>query len=293
MMSTLDAFSEILLRDEPLAPYTWLKIGGPAQFLLTPRTVDELQAVVRACHLEQLPIRLLGSGSNLLVRDEGVSGAVIKLSADAFCDVVIDGNTCTAFAGATLSNVISHTARAGLAGLDSLVGIPGTIGGALCGNAGGRMGDIGQFIHSVEVLTHTGDRLVRRDDELAFEYRDSNLREFIILSATFALHPESADEITARMKKLWIMKKATQPLTFQSAGCIFKNPRGLSAGMLIDRAGLKGTRIGHAEISDRHANFIVTQPGAKSNDVLRLIELARSRVNETFGVELELEIRVW
>src|SRR5262249_31334684 len=154
-----------------------------------------------------------------------------------------------------LAHVISHSVKAGLAGLDVLVGIPGTIGGALHGNAGGRSGDVGQHVRSVKVLTSAGKQFVRREDELTFAYRSSSLNELIILEAEFELYPEDPEEVTRRMRKLWIMKKATQPLTFQSAGCIFKNPRGMSAGWLIDQAGLKGTRIGNAEISDRHANF--------------------------------------
>jgi UDP-N-acetylmuramate dehydrogenase len=205
----------------------------------------------------------------------------------------VEGTTARSGAGALLSQLISRTVKAGLAGLETLVGIPGTVGGALHGNAGGRSGDIGQFVTQVEVLTATGERCTRSEDELSFAYRSSSIDELVILDCRFELQQDDPGEITTRMRKLWIMKKATQPLTFQSAGCIFKNPRGLSAGALIEQAGLKGTRIGEAEISDRHANFIVTHPGAKSDDVLRLIDLARSKVTEQFGVDLELEIEIW
>jgi UDP-N-acetylmuramate dehydrogenase len=292
-MPSLDDFSEILTRDEPLAPLTWLKIGGPAQYFCRPRSVDELTAVVRACHAEQIPVHVLGSGSNLLVRDAGVSGVVVQLVHDGFHAVTIDGTRVTAGAGVQLSNLISQTVKAGLAGLDVLVGIPGTVGGALRGNAGGRSGDVGQHVHSVRGLTLTGELVTRTEDELEFAYRTSNLAGLIVLEAVFDLHKEDPDEITRRMRTLWISKKATQPLTFQSAGCIFKNPRGMSAGLLIERAGLKGTRIGNVEISDRHANFIVSHGQASSADVLRLVDLARSKVAEQFGVELELEIEVW
>jgi len=238
-------------------------------------------------------VRVLGGGSNLLVRDEGVAGVVLRLSEPPFSKIVVDGTTVTAGAGASLSHLISHSVKAGLAGLDTLVGIPGSVGGALHGNAGGKSGDIGQHVHSVRVVTIAGERFVRGEDELEFAYRSSSLNELIILEARFELHHEDPDEITRRMRKLWIMKKATQPLTFQSAGCIFKNPRGMSAGWLIDQAGLKGTKVGAAEFSDRHANFIVTHPGATSKDVLKLIDLARSKVLEQFGVDLELEIQIW
>ncbi len=238
-------------------------------------------------------MRVLGGGSNLLVHDEGVAGVVLHLSDPAFSRIEIAGTRLTAGSGASLSHLISHSVKAGLAGLDTLVGIPGTVGGALHGNAGGKSGDIGQHVNSVRVVTIAGDTFVRQEDELAFAYRSSSLNELIILEATFDLHHEDPEELTRRMRKLWIMKKATQPLTFQSAGCIFKNPRGMSAGWLIEQAGLKGTRIGDAEFSDRHANFIVSHPGAASKDVLNLVDLARAKVSEQFGVDLELEIQIW
>jgi UDP-N-acetylmuramate dehydrogenase len=292
-MRSIDDFRDITRRDESLAPYTWLKIGGPAQYLVKPRHAEELAEVIRCCHAEKIPVRVLGGGSNLLVRDEGVSGVVLHLTDDAFSQVSIDGTRVTAGAGASLSHVISQSVRAGLAGLDALVGIPGTIGGALHGNAGGKSGDIGQHVRRVKVLTVSGDLFVREEDELSFAYRTSSLNELIVLEAEFELHKEDPDEITRRMRKLWIMKKATQPLTFQSAGCIFKNPRGMSSGWLVEQAGLKGTHVGKAEISDRHANFIVTHEGATAKDVQNLIDLARTKVSEQFGVDLELEVQIW
>jgi UDP-N-acetylmuramate dehydrogenase len=292
-MNSLVAFKDIALRDQPLAPLTWMKIGGPAQYLIRPRNVDELQDVVRACHEDQVPIRVLGGGSNVLVRDEGVSGAVLQLVDESFAQISIQGTTVRAGAGVLLSQLISQTVKAELAGLETLSGIPGTFGGALRGNAGGRAGDIGQFVESVTVMNAKGEISTRKGDDLWFGYRESNIDELLIVEGTAKLQQGETDEITRRMRKLWIMKKATQPLSFQSAGCIFKNPRGLSAGALIEQAGLKGIRIGAAEISDRHANFIVTNAGAKSDDVLRLIDLTRSKVSEQFGVDLELEIKIW
>ena len=292
-MSLLDRFSEITQADQPLAPLTWMKVGGLAQYLVEPRTPDELQQVIEFCHSEGIPAHLLGGGSNVLVRDEGVSGAVIRLTSDEFAKISVDGTVVTAGSGALLSNTISESVKAGLAGLDTLVGIPGTVGGALKGNAGGRSGDIGQFVSSVTVLTAKGEKFVRTEDELSFAYRKSSINELAILEAQFQLKEGSPDEITQRMRKLWIMKKATQPLASQSAGCIFKNPRGLSAGALIDQSGLKGTRVGNAEISDRHANFVVTHDGATADEVLRLIDVVRSKVAEQFGVDLELEIQIW
>ena len=292
-MSLLETFPEITQADQSLGDLTWMKVGGLAQFIVEPRSFDETQAVVAHCHQLEIPIHVLGSGSNVMIRDEGVSGVVLRLTAPAFSQITIDGLMVKAGAGVVLSHLITETVKAGLAGLETLVGIPGTIGGALRGNSGGRSGDIGQNVSSVSVLTEQGERFTRREDELAFEYRSSSINDLVIFEAEFKLYNDSATEITKRMRKLWIMKKASQPLASQSAGCIFKNPRGMSAGALIDQAGLKGTRIGGAEISDRHANFIVTHAGATSADVLRLIDLARSKVAEQFGVDLELEVQVW
>lgn len=292
-MHSLDDFPEILLRNESLAPYTWLKVGGPAQFFLTPRSVDELKQVLQVCHEQQIAVHLLGSGSNLLVRDEGVSGAVIHLSHSAFAEVTVDGTTLRAGAGALLSHVIAEAVRSGLAGFENLAGIPGTIGGAIFGNAGGRHGEIGGLVASATLINSAGETVTRTQEELGFSYRQSGIDNLLILEATFQLTKDDPDQIADRLRKLWIIKKASQPLSSQSAGCIFKNPRGLSAGELIEQAGLKGTRIGGAEVSDRHANFIVTHSGCTSADVLRLMDLIRSKVSGQFGVPLETEVRIW
>ena len=292
-MSSLDAFNEVLQRDEPLAPYTWLHLGGPAQYLLSPRSIDELTRIVAACHEEQISVRILGGGSNLLVKDEGVSGAVIRLTAPVFGEVLIEENRVHAGGGVLLSHLIAETVRAGLAGFENLAGIPGTIGGAVSGNSGGRLGEISQFVSSVTGISSTGELVTRSKDELSFDYRQSNLSELIIISADFVLTKDDPEAISQRLKKIWITKKSVQPLSSQSAGCIFKNPRGQRAGQLIEQAGLKGTRVGGAEISDRHANFIVTHEGAKSSDVVRLMDLIRSKISEQFGVHLESEIKIW
>ena len=292
-MSSLADFSDITQRDRSLAEWTWLKVGGPAEYLVEPRSIDELAAVVRCCHETGVPCRVLGSGSNLLVRDEGIGGVVLRLSEQAFGEITIEGTTVTAGAGTLLSHVISHSVRAGLVGLETLVGIPGTVGGALRGNAGGRSGDVGQSVQSVTVMTSSGEQFTRSEDELSFGYRHSSINELVVIECTFALATGDVDETLKRMRKLWIMRKATQPMAHQSAGCIFKNPRGISAGSLVEQAGLKGESVGGAEISDRHANFIVTAPEATSDDVLQLIERARGQVTQQFGVDLELEIGIW
>jgi len=292
-MSFANGLDEIVRPREPLAPHTWMGIGGPAQYLAEPRSREELQSLVRRAADEGLPIRVLGGGSNVLVRDEGVAGVVVRLPAPAFHQIQVDKHVLTAGGGARLGHVISTAVRGGLAGLETLVGIPGTIGGALHGNAGSQGGDIGQWTFQAEVLTREGEIITRRREELVFSYRESSLDELVILEAQFQLEPEDPQEVTKRMQKQWIVKKAAQPLAHQSAGCIFKNPRGISAGMLIDKAGLKGTRVGGAEVSDRHANFIVVDRDASSHDVLQLIDLVRSHVAEQLGVELELEIEIW
>ncbi len=292
-MSSFEEFAEIVKRDEPLAPYTWLKLGGPAQYFIEPRNEDELLRVVRVCCEQGIPMRVLGGGSNVIVRDEGVCGAVLRLSHPSFENVRIEGNRVIAGGGALLSNVISESVRAGLAGFENLAGIPGTIGGALHGNVGGRHGEISQYVRRVTVLTAGGDKLVRSEDELLFDYRQSNLDELVILEAEFELQPDSPDAIADRLRKIWITKKASQPLSSQTAGCVFKNPRGQRAGQLIEQSGLKGTRIGGAEINDRHANFIVTHEGASTSDVLRLMDLVRSKVSDQFGVHLEPEVKIW
>jgi UDP-N-acetylmuramate dehydrogenase len=291
--SGLAEFEEIIKRGEPLAPYTYLKIGGPADVLAHPRSIGELSALVRRCHEEKIAVRVLGGGCNVLVRDEGVRGVVIRLSERAFQEVQTQGRRMRAGGGASLSALISEAARHGLAGLESLVGIPGTVGGAVRSNAGERSNEIGQFVRLVEVLDESGRKQERERDELRFGYRWSNLDEPVLVAVEFELEADSPDAIVKRLRKAWIQRKANQPLTFQAAGRIFKNPRGSSAAALISQAGLAGTRVGGAEISDRDANFIVAQPGTSARDVLRLIDLVRSRVRERSGVELELEIAVW
>ncbi len=292
-MPALAEFADIVKRNEPLAPYTHLRLGGPAELLVQPRTREELSAVVRQCFQEHLPLRVLGSGCNLLVRDEGVPGVVLRLSEPAFTQISVEGKLVRAATGASVSALISHAARHGLAGLETLVGIPGTVGGALRCNAGDRGGDIGQFVRHVEVLDSKGNVVVRDRDELRFGDRASNLDDPVLLAVEFALEPESPDAIVKRMRKAWILRKEAQPLSFQLAGRLFKNPRGLNAATLIEQAGLVKTKVGGAEISDRDANYVLVRPGATSRDVLRLIDLVRTRVQERFNVELEREITVW
>lgn len=293
-MHPLDQFREFVAESEPLAPLTWFRLGGPAQYLARPRGRDELIALLTRCREAGLPSRILGGGSNLLVRDEGVQGVVIHLESPAFSDVSVEGRSVQAGAAVPLTALISQTARAGLAGLEILTGIPGTVGGALRGNAGGRGGAIGQFVRSVTVIDAKGEVQVRERDDLVFGYRESNLDEPVILSAEFELEPGDPESVVKRMRRIWIVKKENQPYGHQSSGSIFRDPSPeVSARVLIEQSGLKGAREGLAEVSDRHANYIIAQPGAKAADVLALIERIRSQVRLQFGYELEPQIQIW
>jgi UDP-N-acetylmuramate dehydrogenase len=292
-MGLLSGFEEFVRQGQCLAPYTWLKMGGAAEYFAEPRCVEELTELVQRCREEQVRVRLLGNGSNLLVCDEGVPGVVIRLVAPAFCSTTIAGNIVTAGGGAPLSQLVSCSVGAGLSGLESLVGIPGTVGGALHGNVGSHGGDIGQTTCQGTVLTASGEIITRSQADLNFSYRHSSLDELVILEGRFQLQPEDADELTRRMQKLWIVKRAEQPRDDQPCGSIFKDPGSMSAAEVIDQAGLKGTRIGGAEVSDRNANFIVTDEGTTSQDVIRLMKLVETQVSERMGIGLERDIRVW
>lgn len=284
---------ECVRQQVPLAHRTWFKVGGPAQYVAEPASVEELQAVVTRCRDEGLHARLLGGGSKVLVRDEGVAGMVIALTHPSFLEIKTTGHKVTVGGGAALANAITVTVGAGLAGLEPLVGIPGTVGGALHGNSGSHGGDIGQWACGATVMTRGGEILERERGDLVFAYRQSSLDELVILEAQFELEEEDPVEVTKRMQKQWIVKKANLPMAHENTGCIFKNPRGMSAGMLIDQCGLKGEHIGNVEVSQRHANFFVAKPGATAKEILQLIDLVRNRVAERMGVELETEIEIW
>jgi UDP-N-acetylmuramate dehydrogenase len=292
-MAFLTGFEPFVREREPLNIHTWLHIGGPADYFAEPRSREELRAVIVRAAEQGLAVRLLGGGSNILVRDEGVAGVVVRLDAPAFAEIQVNGEVVRAGGGAKLGHVISTAVGNGLAGLEPLVGIPGSIGGALHVNAGTRGGDLGQWTARAVVMTRAGEIIEHDRQDMVFAYRQSSLDELAILEAEFKLESENPDELTKRMQKQWIVRKAAQPLGHQCAGQVFRNPRGMSAGMLIDQAGLKGTRIGAAEVSDRHANFIVAEPNCSSKDVIALIELMRERVADRLGVELETDIEIW
>jgi UDP-N-acetylmuramate dehydrogenase len=293
-MHVFDDFRGSVKLDEPLVPFVWFRLGGPASYFANPHEIDELVALLKRCRQEEIPFKILAGGSNVLVRDEGVKGLVIHLESPFFSDLTVQENVVSAGAAVPLTALISHSARAGLAGLEALTGIPGTVGGALRGNAGSRQGSIGQFVRRATVLDSSDLVQVRERDDLNFADRDSVLDDPLILSAEFELTAEDPESVVRRMRRIWIIKKENQPYGHQSSGCIFKNPSpDVSAGALIDQAGLRGTRFGGAEVSDRHANFIVAHPGATASDVLQLIDRIRQRVWQQFGYELELQIQVW
>ncbi len=292
-MGALAGFEHVVREQEPLAPYSWLHLGGSAEFFAEPTSVDELQQLVRHCGQREIPVRMLGGGSNLIIRDQGVPGVVIHLSAATLSTIRVEENVVTAGGGAKLAHVISTSVREGLAGLEHLVGIPGTLGGALHSNSGTDNHDIGQRTSAATVMTRSGEIIEHGSDDLRFSYRSSSLDELAILQATLTLEPEDRKELTKRMQTLWIVKKSKQPSSDLPAARIFKNADGLRAADLLDQAGLKGAKVGGAEICDQHANFIVAHPGASSEDVLRLIELARTQVREQLGVELDTDIEIW
>jgi UDP-N-acetylmuramate dehydrogenase len=293
-MPPFSGLQDFVKSDVPLAPLVWFRLGGQASHFARPRTLEELQTVLKRARDASIPCKLLGGGSNVLVRDGGVDALVIHLESPFFSDLSIDAEVVTVGAAVPLTALISHTTRAGLAGLEILTGIPGTVGGALRGNAGSRQGAIGQFVGGATVLDASNDIQVRDRDDLSFADRASNLDEPVILSARFELHREDPETVVRRMRRIWIVKKENQPYGHQSSSCIFKNPApDVAAGALIDQAGLKGTRFGGAEVSDRHANFIVAHPGAKASDVLHLIDQIQQRVWQQFGYELELQLQIW
>jgi UDP-N-acetylmuramate dehydrogenase len=291
-MADLDEFAEILTAKAPIAPMTGLGVGGPAEWLAHPRNADELQRMLVRCNERRIPWRILGGGANILAPDEGVPGVVIVLDAPAFKEIGVVDHRIRCGAGALLSELVEFACSSSLTGLESLAGIPGTVGGALKGNAGTHAGDIGQLTHAVEVLEANG-KAVKLRNELRFGYRESNLDDVVILAAVFELTPDKTDDVVRRLKKFWIAKKAQQPFGFQRSAYAFRNPRGLSAADLIEKVGLRGARVGGAEVCDRDPCYVIAHDGCTSRDVHRLLELVLSKVAEKTGVHLDVHLDVW
>ncbi len=276
-----------------LAPFTWYRIGGPARYLVRPRSTEDLQTAARRCSEAGVPIYVLGLGANLLVSDKGVDGAVFQFSDPFWKNVSFNGTRLDIGAGVDMGKLLVKCVRQGKSGLECLAGIPGTVGGGIRMNCGGKFGDIGSVIDTVTVMDASGEIFQRTKDDLVFDYRKTNIVAPFILGASIVLQEEDPDAIMARTKEIWMYKRNTQPLNTKNCGCIFKNPRGLSAGALIDQTGLKSLRIGQAEVSDKHANFIVAHPGCSSEDVLKLVKVIKERVFEKHQVLLESEVKIW
>jgi len=252
-----------------------------------------LAQVVSRCNENDIPIYVLGYGSNLLVADEGVRGVVCQLKNDNFSQMKFDKEYVTAGAGVELSRLLLTCAKKGLSGLEPLTGIPGSIGGAVRMNSGGNFGDIGAVVETVVLMDSYGKVHEKSKPELQFDYRRTNISAKFILEARMNLTAGEPEQISKTIKEIWVYKKNNQPLNTINSGCIFKNPQGMSAGAMIDRAGLKGLQIGGAVVSEKHANFFIAQKGCTSKDVMRLIELVREKVRKQFNIELELEIEIW
>ena len=291
--SVFSGLEEAVQENVPLAPFTWYKIGGPARYFVRPRSLEELQLASQRCAENHIPVFVLGLGANLIIGDAGVDGAVFRLDRDFFRHVKFEKDALEVGAGVDMQRLVLMACRQGLSGLESLAGIPGTVGGGIRMNAGGKFGDIGAVATRVHVMDLNGVISELPKDELVFDYRSTNISAKFITGARFALDQEDPDRIMRKVKEIWMYKRNTQPLNTKNAGCIFKNPRGLSAGALIDQAGLKGLRVGQAEVSAKHANFVIAHEGATAADVLSLIHLIREKVAQKDGIALESEVQMW
>ncbi len=284
-----------------LAPLTWYRIGGPARYLAEPADLEELGNVVTACRDTGMPFYPLGLGANLLVADDGVQGCVVRLSRPYWHQIKVEhdvGGTArvTAGGGTDLFKLVREMAKLGLAGVECLAGIPGTVGGGVRMNAGGKYGDLGSRLASVTILNASGSSRELSRSDLHLSYRSSALTDGdLVASATFKLFADDAVDVQRRTREVWDYKTASQPPMGKnrSCGCTFKNPPDDSAGRLIDAAGCKGLTIGGASVSNHHANFIVAGEGCRSSDVESLMEAVRRRVAEVSGVILLPEVRQW
>lgn len=285
------------LTDEPLSRHATFGIGGPAAVFAVVDTPARAAALVQLAARERVPLVVVGGGSNILFRGEGYDGIVMKLGGSC-ADILwsADGDptgTVVAGGGAPLSRLVAEAGGRGYSGLAGCAGIPGTVGGAVAGNAGTRDGWIGAVVAGVDVITAAGGVEHRGRDLLWFSYRDSSLRDAVILTAFLSLKKcGKNDSVIEDMRAAVERRKTTQPLGARSAGCVFKNPPGESAGRLIDACGLKGASCGGARVSDVHANFIVNTGAATAQDVLDLAARVRDTVKHQRSIDLELEINI-
>ncbi len=292
----ISLFSGILEEDsiilnEPMSKHTSYRIGGPADVMLLPDNIEQIKKLISVCRENSVPFYVIGNGSNVLVRDGGIRGAVIKIS-NKLSKVTFSGNTVKAEAGAILSSVVKKAYNRSLSGLEFACGIPGSIGGAITMNAGAYGGHMADIVKSITVLDKDGNVFQIEGEELGFGYRQSVVRDrnLIVLSGEMELAPAEKPEIKEKMDILTAKRKSMQPLNLPSCGSVFKRPEGQFIGKLIEEAGLKGTTSGGAQVSMLHANFIVNINNATAKDVLNLIETVKQRVFEKFLIEIETEV---
>ncbi len=288
-----DQFKDIMTLNEPMADHTTWRIGGPADVFARPQTIDQLQELVIAAQRQKIPFYLVGKGSNLLISDEGIRGIVIQLDGQ-FEHMTFHDDQLLVYGAkgmvATAYNAMAH----GLSGLEFATGIPGSIGGAVAMNAGAHGREIRDVLTYADLLTRNGERIRLSKEELGFSYRHSLIKEhgWIVLSASFRLEPGDAQAMQETAKSWARRRSATQPLSLPSCGSVFRNPQGDFAARLIEAAGLKGKRIGMAQISEKHANFIVNLGDAKASEVAALIQLVRETIAEREGILLYPEVKM-
>ncbi|OQB11054.1 MAG: UDP-N-acetylenolpyruvoylglucosamine reductase [Candidatus Omnitrophica bacterium ADurb.Bin205] len=279
--------------NHPLKDKTTIRIGGTARFFCEPRDLKELKMLIFWAKKGNIPVFVLGAGSNLLISDRGVKGLVLRLSSAFFTSIELKGNSVEAGSGVKLAKLIRFSLDNSLTGLEFLSGIPGTLGGGIMMNAGCWGRDIAGIISQVKVIDLNGHIKTLKREEISFGYRKSNLGRYIILKARMRLKKSVKGFIENNIRDYLLKRRHSQDLTFCNAGCIFKNPKLESAGKLIELCKLKGKRIGEAFISPKHANFILNNGNAKSEDVLKLINLMKKRVKNKFNIALEPEIKLW
>lgn len=278
---------------EPLSEHTTFGIGGPADALVRPANFKLLQEVIISCLKEKIPYLVIGKGSNFLFSDRGFKGVVISLDANAFNKIRIKGKEVFCGAGVFLSRLISQTQKKGLSGLEFLAAIPATCAGALIMNAGNRKKAIGKVVQSVTVMDKKGKQHLLSKKKLKFSYRRSSLDKYVVLEVVLKLTKSTPAKVKENIAAHLNQKIKTQDLSTRNAGCVFMNPNnGLSAGKMIESCGLKGRRFGGAEISRKHANYIINCNKAKAKDVIYLLKLAQREVKNKFRVNLKPEIKI-
>lgn len=284
--------TEHVWADEPMKDHTTFRVGGPARYLVEPKDANELVKVIKACCEAELPYTVVGNGSNLLVSDEGYDGVIIHLFKN-MSQIWIQGNFMILEAGVLLSRAANVACREGLAGLEFASGIPGTVGGAMVMNAGAYGGEMKDVVSSVKVLALDGRIREYTNEEMGFGYRQSRITGecSIVLEVELKLHPGKTEEIRARMDELREQRVKKQPLEYASAGSTFKRPEGYFAGKLIQDAGMRGFRIGDAQVSEKHCGFVINRGNATASEIGEVIEEVRKRVYEHSGVLLQTEVR--